>query len=86
MTIYRLTAQTSAGTFRIDSTVPYEYAVIYTGWEGLPEASQRRMREHEGVCWSWARDFNHARRLVAEAREDGCLNVFVAKVEARELP
>jgi hypothetical protein len=86
MTTYRHTAHTNSGTFRMDSTVQYPLAVVYVGWRELPEDTKRRLENGEGIMYGWARNEQHARRLVLEAHDEGCVNINVFSVDIRELP
>lgn len=84
---FRHTAETPFGTFRTDFFGRrYPYAVVYCGWTALPEATQRRMKEQEGICYAWAHDEAGAQDLVVAAKAAGLANVIVAPAHVRELP
>jgi hypothetical protein len=87
MKTYRHTAKTDVGTFRSDFTErQLPFAVVYCGHRYLPLATERRVREHEGICYGWAANKADADRLAAQAAADGCLNVAIHAADIRELP
>lgn len=86
MKTYRHSAPTDVGTFRSDMTFRCPFAVVYVGWKELPEATARRQRDHEGICYGWARDEASAKALAAKATSEGCVNVHVVRAAIRELP
>ena len=87
MKTYRHVAATDIGTFRADFVERrYPFAVVYCGWDGLPEATNRRLAEKEGICYGWARDAKDAERLKQHALDEGCLFVGITEVAIRELP
>lgn len=84
---YRHTAKTDVGTFRTNFVERhYPFAVVYCGWDRLPEATSRRLAEKEGVCYGWARDERDAELMKRRAEGEGCLNVIIHEVAIRELP
>ncbi len=84
---FRHEAKTPFGTFRSDfAGRQYPLAVVYCGWHDLPDATRRRLREREGICYGYARDMEHAQQLSDYAVGEGCLNVIIVKVDVRQLP
>jgi hypothetical protein len=70
----------------MDSTVQHPLAVVFCGWQNLPEATERRLKDGEGICYGWAKTHSAAERLAAEATEEGCLNISIVATTIRELP
>lgn len=86
MKTYRHTAISDIhGSFRSDFTAPREYAVLYCGWKSLPEATKRRLADHEGLCYGWGRDLRHAETIAAEAAAAGCEHILIVPTQVHEV-
>ncbi len=84
---YRHVIESDMGIFRSDFVGKrHQFAVVYCGHRYLPLTTERRLREHEGICYGWASDKAEADQLAAQAVADGCLNVVIHTADIRELP
>lgn len=78
-----LRAETTYGTFEVETTMPCTHVVAYCGEQGLPLATARRLRDREGFCYGWGTSLAEAQQLAARAAEEGKLNIVIAPVSFR---
>ena len=85
MTRFRHTAVSKFGTFRSDSNLKCHFVVVYCGWRNLPEATARRLKAGEGICYGWARDKKNADQLADQAFNEGCINIELVTCSVKEI-